>query len=128
MIKALRIFALATMIPIAAVSLTIFVSALCGCKTTDTGKVIATTATTVDAAMKGWAIHVHEGKATAEQERKVAAAWLRYKAIESAAVKAYAAAYKSRDKDAMAAITAGLQAAVADLHLIIATFKSGGTL
>lgn len=104
------------------------ISCLCiSCKTTNpSGKVIASVATTVDSMMKGWAIWVHAGYATKEQEAKVEAAWLKYKALEATAQKAYRAAYAAKDDSSMAQIVAAVQAASADLNLLIVTFKSGG--
>ena len=110
--------------------LTLALCALClGCKTVNpTGKAIATAAVTVDAAMKGWAVWVHEGKATLEQEAKVESAWVKYKLVEASARQAYAAAYAVKDQGGMAQAIAALQSAVADLNCLIATFKTGGTL
>jgi uncharacterized protein GlcG (DUF336 family) len=112
------------------VTLTLALCALClGCRTTNpSGKIIASSAVTVDAAMKGWSVWVHDGKATEAQEVMVRDAFIKYKSIETAARKAYAAAYAAKDDSSMAQVVAALQAAVADLNLIVITFKTGGTL
>lgn len=60
---------------------------LAGCSTT--GKLIATSSTTVDHAMRAWAVHVVDGKASAAQEETVKAAKLKYDAAEDQAVAAY---------------------------------------
>jgi transcriptional regulator GlxA family with amidase domain len=58
-----------------------------GCSTT--GKVIATSSTTVDHAMQAWAVYVVDGKASMAQEQAVRAAKEKYDAAEDAAVEAY---------------------------------------
>ena len=59
-----------------------------GCATT--GKLIATSSTTVDHAMQAWAVYVVDGKASKVQEDRVRVAKEKYDAAEDAAVEAYA--------------------------------------
>jgi hypothetical protein len=64
---------------------------LVGCATTQNtaGRLLASTAITVDGTMQGWANWVVQGQATAEQETKVKAAYTKYQASMSAALAAY---------------------------------------
>jgi len=69
--------------------LIVFVGLLTGCKTTP-GKIIASSSTTVDHAMKAWAVFVVDGHATAAQEATVKSLKEKYDAAEDAAVEANA--------------------------------------
>lgn len=100
-----------------------------GCQTKNpSGKIIASIAVTRDSAMQGWGKWVNDGKATLDQEAKVAAAFQKYMAFETTARKSYEAAYAAKDDSRMAQIVAALQAAVAELNLVVVTFKTGGAL
>lgn len=68
-----------------------------GCSSTP-AKLIATSSSTVDHAMKAWAVYVVDGKASAAQEAMVRDAKAKYDAAEDAAVKAYVSYTKSGDK------------------------------
>lgn len=99
------------------------------CRTTNpSGKVIASVMVTRDAAMQGWGKWVNSGKATLDQEQKVAVAFQKYMVIETTALKAYKEAYAVKDESRVAQALAALQSAVADLNLIVVTFKTGGAL
>lgn len=66
--------------------------ALTGCVSVQStaGKMLASTALTVDASMKGWAQWVVAGQANADQETKVKAAYIKYQAAMNIAKNAYA--------------------------------------
>lgn len=66
------------------------------CQTT--GKLIATSSATVDAAMQTWAVYVVDGHATAQQETQVRSIKSKYDAAEDAAVEAYTAFSLTGDK------------------------------
>lgn len=78
------------------VTLGVMLALTSGCNTT--GKLIATSSTTVDHAMQGWAVYVVDGKATAEQEKQVRKAKDLYDAAEDAAVEAYTTFSLTGDK------------------------------
>lgn len=101
---------------------------LCGgCHTTNpSGKVLATVAVTVDGAMKGWAIWVHNGNATVEQEAKVKAAYIKYQAAMKVAQEAYKAAYAAKDDSIMTQLVVALQASSDDLIALIQSFEKEG--
>ena len=83
----------------------LIVGLLAGCATP--GKIIASSSTTVDHAMKAWAVWVVDGHATPEQETKVRALKLKYDSAEDAAVQANIA-FASGDKTRWAAAKAFL--------------------
>lgn len=83
----------------------LIISLLAGCSTP--GKLIASSSTTVDHAMKAWAVWVVDGKATPDQEAQVRAFKIKYDAAEDAAVKANIA-FASGDKASWAAAKAYL--------------------
>ncbi len=83
----------------------LILSLLAGCATP--GKLIASSSTTVDHAMRAWAVWVVDGKATPEQELRVRALKAKYDAAEDAAVQANIA-FASGDKTRWAAAKAFL--------------------
>src|SRR5690242_4426571 len=73
-----------------------------GCATTNTfqnnsGKFLATTAATVDAAMHGWAVWVASGKASPGDEAQVKAIYQQYQGSMMLATNAYTLAVKLSD-------------------------------
>lgn len=64
---------------------------LIGCATTqdNAGKLLASSAVTVDGAMKGWAAWVAQGQATDDQQAKVRTAYAQYQASMSVAQAAF---------------------------------------
>lgn len=62
----------------------------CASVKTDAGKMLATTAATVDASMKGWGVWVALGKSTSAQETAVENAYAKYQASMMVATNAYA--------------------------------------
>ena len=92
-----------------------------GCQTS--GKFLATTVTTVDAAMKGWAEYVVIGGATEQQQMSVKAAYEKYQVAEQAAEAAYVAAAKYGDDQAWLAASAALQESRTALFTLIASFN-----
>lgn len=75
---------------------------LCGCASfqVTSGKLLASSALSVDAAMKGWAQWVVAGQATTDQESAVKAAYQRYQVSMSLAQSAYTAAVATDDRTA----------------------------
>jgi ABC-type phosphate/phosphonate transport system ATPase subunit len=75
----------------------LFVSLLCvGCQTT--GKLIATTSTSVDHAMRAWAVYEVDGKATEAQKSQVRYFKQQYDLAEDAAVAAFVVMSETGDK------------------------------
>jgi uncharacterized protein YcfL len=64
------------------------------------GKILATSAITVDASMKGWAIWVAKGQATDAQQAAVKSAYQKYQAAISIATGAYETAVTTGDQTA----------------------------
>lgn len=101
-------------------------SAFVGCKTSqiDTaGQVLATTAVSVDAAMKGWASYVTiSGAATREQQDNVRTLYAHYQSAFSIAQSAYVALATTGDASiwtrAAAALTQSKTALLDYLNLI----------
>lgn len=93
-----------------------------GCASTGS-KVLSSTALTVDAAMRGWAVWTVQGQADAEDEAAVRAAYIQYQLAMQAAESAYLAAVSSGDKDIWDQAKAGLEAARESLLLLIGTFQ-----
>jgi hypothetical protein len=85
-----------------AITLAIGLALLVGCTTftNSAGKVLASSAMTVDAAMQGWATWVSMGKAGPTQETQVKAAYQKYQVAIQTATLAYQAAVVSGDQTA----------------------------
>jgi hypothetical protein len=79
----------------------VLVATLCaGCATFNStaGKLLVSTALTVDAAMQGWAQWVIAGQSNPDQELKVKAAYIKYQASMQIAQAAYQTMVVSNDK------------------------------
>jgi hypothetical protein len=96
---------------------------ICGCVTNTPGRILATTTTTVDAAMQGWATYDALGQAEPEQIEKVREAYLRYQEVERIAELAYVASVKTGDKTAWEQSVEALKATQANLLALIAKFQ-----
>src|SRR5262245_43779951 len=88
---------------------------LFGCATTPNwqdsyGKILATTAQTVDAAMKGWAMYVVTGNPPADQQAKVKTAYQEYQAAFDVALNAYNASVALKDASLFEQAQAALEA------------------
>lgn len=95
-----------------------------GCATANApGRVLATAALAVDAGMRGWAAYVGTGRATAEAEAQVRAAYVRYQAAEAAAERAYLAASRLGEPAIWESARPALAAAQGDLLRTIDTFS-----
>ena len=96
-----------------------------GCATyrQNAGKLLASTALAVDAAMRGWREVVHMGKATPEQEAKVKAAFEKYQLAQSAAEAAYTLLMTMGDKSAWPTASAQLTESSTGLTSLIQSFK-----
>lgn len=106
--------------------LAMFIALLCaGCA--NTGKFIASTSTTVDATMQGWAIWVADGHATPEARHKVDVMLARYHDAEDVALQAYLEATKTGNDTALKKAKAALLAASDDLLALIASFQTTPT-
>jgi len=91
-----------------------------GCQTTNTpGRILASTAQTVDVAMKGYMQCVKAGLIKPEQENNVRAAYTIYQTTEAAAESACLAYAKTGDKAAWDRAAGALQAAQSDLVTLI---------
>lgn len=100
----------------------------CGCAIVqnNAGKTLATVATTVDAAMKGWATYVVMGQASASQEDQVRAAYVRYQACLATANAAYQGLASAGGQPAWEQALASLQGAQGTLLELVAAFSGGG--
>jgi hypothetical protein len=98
--------------------------ALCACATfQDTaGKLLVSTALTVDAAMTGWGKWVRDGHATAGDEAKVRAAYEQYQRAMEMAKNAYIAYAATHDKTAFAPASAALTASATTLTALVTSF------
>ncbi len=97
-----------------------------GCATTNTpGRVLATTAVTVDGAMKGWGEWVALGKATTGDEAKVKAAYETYQTSFSLALKAYQAASGAAGEPVWVQAAATLKGCQVDLLGVIDLLSGG---
>lgn len=85
-----------------------------------TAKSLATTVKTVDAAMKGWAIWVAQGKATDADEVFVRSLYEKYQSAEQIAEQAYYLAVTSQDQSLLTDSQAGLAAAKTGILAAIA--------
>jgi hypothetical protein len=97
--------------------------ALCGCASFQNtgGKVLTSTALTVDAAMKGWAKWAHTHPVSEESQASVRGAYAKYQSAMSAAVEAYAAAVNAKDKTIWTQSADALDASSASLIQLIHT-------
>lgn len=96
-----------------------------GCATTQTtaGKLLASTAITVDGAMQGWATWVAAGQSNPQQEAQVKAAYQKYQASMALASSAYAALAAGGDKTAWETAANLLTANQNALLAIITSFQ-----
>lgn len=95
-----------------------------GCATQNApGRILATTAQTVDSAMQAWASYVALERATPAQESAVRALYAKYQAAESAAQNAYVAGANTSDPSAFAKASAELRAAQTDLLNLVNLFN-----
>lgn len=103
-----------------------FVALLMACASfqSTSGKLLATTAQSVDAAMKGWAAYVVAGGATANQETQVRAIYAKYQATMTVATNAYVAALTSGDQSPWNAASSALTGAQASLLQLIQTLTT----
>lgn len=100
-----------------AIVLIAIVSLLAGCATS--GKLIATSSTSVDHAMQAWAVYVVDGRATVAQEASVRVLKEKYDLSEDAAVAAFASFTQTGDKTAWQQASAYLQTNEANLISLI---------
>lgn len=91
-----------------------------------TGKLLATTAQTVDAAMKSWAQYVKINSATDAQQAQVKTAYVKYQASMDAAVVAYEAAVTAKDQTLFSQASSALTASETVLLNLIKLFQSKG--
>lgn len=99
-----------------------------GCHTQDVpGRLLTTTVQTVDGAMQGWGSYVALGKATAEQETTVRAAYSKYQSAEAAAEAAYVASAKTGDASVWQRASDALRASQGALITLVNQFTQGKT-
>ncbi len=96
-----------------------------GCVTykQNAGKLLASTALTVDAAMRSWATVVKMGKATDEQQAKVRAAYEKYQMAMTVADAAYTALVSLDDKSLWPLASSQLTDASTSLTTLIQSSK-----
>lgn len=103
---------------------------LCGCATTTwqdtTAKTLVTVATTVDAAMKAWAIHVVNDNVPAVNQEPVQQAYVQYQVSFNIAKTTYVTAIANKDNSLVSQVIAQLQANEANLLHAVQAF--GGQL
>lgn len=91
-----------------------------GCQTSNTpGRILASTAVTVDAGMQGWAQWVKTGQATDGDQAKVRAAYEKYQAAFGLALMAYEAATGETDQSGWERASAALRASQTELLALI---------
>lgn len=100
----------------------------CATMTTTAGKLLSSTAITVDGAMQGWAMWVAEGQATMEQGVQVKQAYVKYQASMKVAKAAYGTLVLNGDKSAWDQASAVLQANETALLGLTKSFMTGGSL
>jgi hypothetical protein len=98
----------------------------CASVQTSAGKLLASTATTVDGAMQGWAIWVAQGHATAQQEAQVKTAYGQYQASMAIALGAYNAMVQSGDQSVWLTASQILASNGAAIVALVQSFTSGG--
>lgn len=101
---------------------------LVGCATFNdkAGKSLATVASTVDAAMKGYARYVVIAQLTDAQQAPVKAAYIKYQASMTVAEKAYIELVKNNDQTSWTAALNVLTATEADLLSLVSSFTAKG--
>ena len=100
----------------------------CASLTSTAGRLVSTTAVTVDGAMQGWAMWVAEGQSTAEQGIQVRQAYVKYQASMKVAKAAYGTLVLNGDKSAWDQAAVVLQANEAALLALTKSFMTGGAL
>lgn len=89
------------------------------------GKLLASTADTVDAAMRGWATYVVINKVGEDKQLPVRNAYANYQTAMVAAESAYKAAVQSGDQSAWSQASAALTAASGALTTLVAQLEGG---
>ncbi len=107
-----------------AAALALFVG--CASVQTNAGKLLASTAVTVDGAMQGWAAWVAQGRATADQEAKVKLAYSQYQASMSVAQAAFNTMVATGSQAGWSQASAVLTANQAALMSLTQLFIQGG--
>lgn len=102
------------------------VATLCACASWQTtgGKLLTSTALTVDAGMKGWASWCESHAPTQAQYDEVGHAYVQYQAAFGAAKDAYAAAVTTGDQSVWVQASSALSASQANVLNLIKTFSS----
>ncbi len=104
----------------------LMLAVLMGCATSwqnNAGKTLATTAQTVDAAMKGWGMYVVTANPPERQQATVRDAYGKYQIAMDGAVKAYNTAVTLQDQSAYTQASGALLAASKDILALIAAFS-----
>lgn len=104
--------------------------ALMGCASfqSNAGKSLATVATTIDAAMKGWAGYVVAGGASETQQTEVKAVYHQYQVVMFAAETAYIEMSKTGDRTAWQKASDALTASQNQILALIKTFQTNKML
>ena len=103
-----------------------FLAVMVGCATfqSNAGKLLASSALTVDAGMKSWAVWVAKGQATPAQEAQVKAAYQKYQVAIAIANDAYAKLAANNDQAAWTQAANILTANQAGLLQLITQFTT----
>lgn len=88
------------------------------------GKLLASSALTVDASMKGWAAWVAQGHATAPQEAQVKTAYGQYQIALTTAQAAYTAAVATKDESLWTQAGASLSASSSGVTTLIQALQT----
>jgi len=106
--------------------LVLLLAFLVGCSTTweDTnGKLLVTTAQSVDSVMKGWATYVVILDPPESQQNRVKAAYQKYQTAFEASRKAYNVAATTKDQSVFERTSAALRASSKDLIALVQSFN-----
>ena len=112
---------------LSAVALVVLLASMIGCASfqSNAGKSLATIASTVDAAMKGWAAYVvASGQVSDSQQASVRDAYLKYQACMVTAQAAYNGLASNSDQTAWNQALAALNAAQGTLVQLVSAFLS----
>lgn len=106
-------------------SLSLLALVACASFQNTAGKLLASTADTVDAAMRGWATYVVINKVPEDKQLPVRNAYANYQTAMVAAESAYKAAVQSGDQSAWSQTSAALTAASGALTALVAQLEGG---
>jgi len=116
-----------TLFNISLIAAICFYASACSTLQSNSGKSLATVATTVDAAMTGWAAWVATGKVNQLQQDSVKSVYQHYQVAMSIALNAYLALQTSKDPTAYNLAYANLLKAKDEVVSTTTSFKLSAT-